>query len=182
MSYSPPYFDVQASYHCKMNRLYRIFLEEDAFTFVWLGTPGSEFASAGLAGSASGGLVGAIVGNVLQGTFSNAKGAEDRAAQVRSKSFEELRGDHAENFAVAPDAILSARLGPRSRWHAGEFSDPHHVALLTVRTASHGKQRLGLRTLEGIHTAVHELPRILGERCRVDLVWSEFAGAYLPRP
>src|SRR6266436_5336380 len=64
-------------------------------------------------------------------------------------------------------------IGPRSERHARMYSDHGHQALLHLRHASLGKYRLGIASVEDVAIALRELPRVLGEVCRVEIEWSE---------
>ena len=65
------------------------------------------------------------------------------------------------------------RIGPRSDGHARTYSDHHHQALLRLRHRTIGKYRLGIASVHDTQVALKELPRIFGDKCRVEIQWPE---------
>src|SRR5262249_32179508 len=53
---------------------------------------------------------------------------------------------------------------PRSDWHAQQYPDHAHQAMLYLRQRSLGKYRLGISSVEDVQIALKELPQVLGQR------------------
>jgi hypothetical protein len=184
---SVPFFTALAAFGCKTNRLYRIYIRADELVFIWAGS-GYELAMAGHAGGAAGvqggavgGLIGGLVGALIAKWLDSTKKNAARKAVLDSTPLDDLIGDNPKNLRVALEDIEEVRIGPRSQLHAGLYSDKDHQALLHLRHKSLGKYRLGIAAVEDIQVAIRELPRVLGERCRVGIEWSEQKDKFVKR-
>jgi hypothetical protein len=177
---SVPFFHALAVFGCKSNRLYRIYIRADELIFIWAGS-GSEISTGAMAGGAGGGVVGALLGALIAKYFDPAKKNAARKAVLDSTPLEELIADSPKNLRAALEDFGEVRIGPRSGFHAGMYSDQAHQALLHLRHKALGKYRLGIASVEDVRIAVRELPRVLGERCRVDIEWSEAKNKFVKR-
>ncbi len=174
-----PFFHALAVFGCKSNRLYRIYIGADELVFIWAGS-GSEISTGAMAG-AGGGLLGALLAALIVKYLDPARKNAARKAVLDNTPLEELIGDDPKNLRAALEDFDEVRIGPRSGFHAGMYSDQAHQALLHLRHKSLGKYRLGIASVEDVRIAVRELPRVLGELCRVDVEWSEAKNKFVKR-
>lgn len=156
----PLFFHALATFSCKANRLYRVYLLPQEWVFVWAGK-GGEGAAGALAtarSSASGRGLGAVLARMLDPTEQNLA----RLEKLDSTPFEAQIADHPLNLRLPVAGFTEARFCPRSDAHARLFSDHHHQARLFLRHRAVGKYRLGLQTVEETRLAMREVPRRLG--------------------
>ena len=168
---NPPFFYALATFACKANRLYRIYLLPNELIFIWAGAGGEGQAGA-RAVSRRGGMH-AVLGNALQGALDPSKKNAARQAVLDHTPLNDLIGDHPKNLRASIEGFEEVRISPRSDRHARAFSDHHHQALLRLRHRTLGKYRLGIASLHDTQVALTELPRILGGRCHVEIPWPE---------
>jgi hypothetical protein len=168
---SPPFFHALATFACKANRLYRIYLRPNELIFVWAGKGGEGMAGARTL-SHRGGMH-AVLGTVLQFVLDPSKKNVARREVLDRTPLDQLIGDNPKNLRAPIEGFQEVRIYPRSDVHARMFSDHHHQALLRLRHRSLGKYRFGIASLEDTQVALTELPRLLGERCRVEIPWPE---------
>lgn len=169
---SPPYFHALAAFACKSNRLYRIYVRPDELVCIWAGS-GMEGVAGAHAGAAAHGLVGALLGVLLAKMLDPSKKNAARKEVLDTTPLEQLIGDHPKNLRAIISEFEEVRIRPRSEWHARNYSDHTHQALLDFRHRSLGKYRLGIASREDVEIAIRELPRVFGDVCRVEIVWSE---------
>lgn len=169
---SPPYFHALAAFACKSNRLYRIYVRPEELVCIWAGS-GMEGVTGAQAGAAAGGLVGALLGVFLAKMLDPSKKNAARKEVLDTTPLEQLIGDHPKNLRAPLPEFEEVRIRPRSEWHARNYSDRGHQALLDFRHRSLGKYRLGIASREDVEIAIKELPRVLGDVCQVEIVWSE---------
>ena len=169
---SPPYFHALAVFACKSNRLYRIYVRPDELVAIWAGS-GMEGMAGAHAGAAAHGLIGALLGALIAKALDPSKKNAARKEVLDATPLEELVGDHPKNLRAPIDEFEEVRIGPRSEWHARNYSDHRHQALLYLRHRSLGKYRLGIASVEDVRVALEELPRVLGEVCRIEIEWSD---------
>jgi hypothetical protein len=176
---SPPYFDAQAAFVCKANRRYRIYVCPDELIFIWAG---HGVVAANHAGAAvHGGLIGVLLYALIAKATDPSKKNAVRQAVLDEAKLEDLVHDDARNLRALLDDFTEVRISPRSEWHAGQYSDPAHKALLTLRHRTLGKYRLGIASNQDVEVALRELPRVFGERCRVEIEWSEEKEKFVKR-
>lgn len=177
---SPPYFHALAAFVCKSNRLYRIYVRPDELLFIWAGS-GMEGMAGAHAGAAAHGLLGALLGYFIAKALDPTKLNAERRAVLDATPLDELIPDHPKNLRAPLNEFDEVRIRPRSDWHAQQYSDHKHQALLHLRHASLGKYRLGIASVEDVEVALRELPRVLGEVCRVEIEWSEREKKFVKR-
>ena len=168
---NPPFFHALATFACKANRLYRIYLCPNELVFIWAGKGGEGQAGA-RAVSKRGGMH-ALLGNSLQSALDPSKKNDARRDVLDRTPIDELIGDHPHNLRAPIEGFQEVRICPRSDGHARAFSDHHHQALLRLRHQTIGRYRLGIASLHDTQVALTELPRILGDRCRLEIQWPE---------
>jgi hypothetical protein len=176
----PPYFHALAAFACKPNRLYRIYVRPDELVAIWAGS-GMEGVVGSQAGAAAGGLVGALLGVLIAKALDPGKKNALRKKVLDASPLDELIGDHPKNLRAPVSEFEEARIAPRSEWHARNYSDHGHQALLYLRHQSLGKLRLGIASVDDVQVAVRELPRVLGDVCRIEVEWSEREKRFVKR-
>jgi hypothetical protein len=169
---NPPFFHALATFYCKANRLYRIYIRPDELVFIWAGA-GAEGQAGARAMSKRGGLVPLVLGGALQSALDPSKKNQSRKEVLDRTPLEELIGDHPKNLRAPIEGFDEVRICPRSDAHARGFSDHQHQALLRVRHRTLGKYRLGIASVHDVQVALTELPRILGNKCREEIKWPE---------
>jgi hypothetical protein len=169
---SPPYFHALAAFACKSNRLYRIYVRPDEFVCIWAGSGMEGVAGAHAAGVAHG-LVGALLSMLIAKVLDPSKKNAARKEVLDTTPLEQLIDDHPKNLRIPINELEEVRIGPRSEWHARNYSDHGHQALLYLRHRSLGKYRLGIASVDDVQIALKELPRVLGEVCRIEIEWSD---------
>jgi hypothetical protein len=178
---APPYVHALAAFVCKTNRLYRIYVRPDELLFIWAGS-GMEVVTGAHAGGAAHGVLEAPLGHFIAKAFDPTKQNTDRKAVLDATPLDELIADHPKNLRAPLNEFDEVRIGPRSEWHANQYSDHAHQALLYLRHASLRKYRLGIACVEDVEIALRELPRVLGEVCQVEIEWSERDKKFVKRP
>jgi len=166
-----PFFHALAVFACKFNRLYRIYIRPTELVFIWAGKGGEGLAGA-RAVSRRGGLH-SLLGGALQSILDPSKRNEARREALDRAPLDLLISDHRKNFRAAVFEFDEVRIGPRSDGHARAYSDHGHQALLYLRHRTLGKYRLGIASLRDTQIALKELPRIFGDKCRVEIPWPE---------
>jgi hypothetical protein len=160
-----PYFHALAVFHCKRNRLYRIYIRADELLFIWAGSGLTGKSLHGIvgaghaAGGVLGGLLGVLIAKVLDRKHAARKGVLD------ATPLEQLIDDHPKNWRVPLNEFDEVRIRPRS-WL---FTDHEHQAILQLRHRFLGKYRLGIASLADLQVARTELPRVFGAVCRVEI-------------
>jgi len=165
------YFHALACFYCKRNRFYRIFIRPDELVFIWAGS-GSEGLAGARAVAALGGT-GALVGKALESALDPTKKNQSRIEVLDHTPLEQLISDHPNNIRASIADFELVRIRPRSDDHARAFSDHCHQARLFLRHCTLGKYRLGIASLQDTQIALKELPRIFGDRCRIEIQWPE---------
>ena len=165
------YFHALACFYCKRNRFYRIFIRPDELVFIWAGS-GSE-GLAGVRALAAFGGAGALVGKALESALDPTKKNQSRIEVLDHTPLEQLISDHPNNIRVSNAEVELLRIRPRSDDHARAFSDHGHQARLFLRHRTLGRYRLGIASLQDTQIALKELPRIFGDRCRIEIQWPE---------
>lgn len=171
-----PYFHALATFACKANRLYRIYVCRHELVFIWAGKGGEGMAGARFVSRARAGAVGVegllsrALGKGLERWLDPARRNEDRGQQLDRTPLARLIADHPANVRLHIGGFQEVRIGARSDHHARAYSDHGHQALLHIRHRKLGKLRLGLSSVEDVHLAMDHLPRVLGTRVRVDTV------------
>jgi hypothetical protein len=171
METSEIYFHALACFNCKRNRLYRIFIRPNELVFIWAGS-GSEGLAGAQAASARGG-VGALLGKALESALNPAKKNRSRIEVLDHTPLDQLISDHPDNIRGSIADFEEVRICPRSDSHARAYSDHGHQARLFLRHRTLGKYRLGIASLYDTQVALKELPRVFGNRCRVEIQWPE---------
>jgi len=166
-----PFFHAMAVFACKANRLYRIYVRPNELVFIWAGKGGEGLAGA-RAVSQRGGLHSAV-GGALQSFLDPSKGNDARRRVLDQTPLDQLIGDDPRNLRAAVDEFEEVRISPRSDAHARMYSDHRHQALLRLRHRTIGKYRLGIASLNDTQVAFTELPRVFGEKCRLEIPWPE---------
>jgi hypothetical protein len=169
---APPYFHALAVFACKSNRLYRVYVRPDELVCIWAGSGMEGIARAHAAGAMHGAL-GALLAHFIAKALDPSKKNEARKRLLDSTPLEQLIPGHPKNLRVTVNEIEERRILPRSERHAGMYSDHAHQALLILRHRSLGKYRLGIASVEDVRVVLKELPRVLGDVCRVETEWSE---------
>jgi len=170
-----PYFHALASFACKANRLYRIYVRRQELVFIWAGRGDEGLSGARFllgSGSAMGGARGVLArlaGEGAQRLLDPTARNLDRGDELDRTPLAFLIPDHPANFRLDTGGFEEVRIGARSDHHARAYSDHDHQALLHVRHRRWGKLRLGLSSVEDVRVAMDELPRVLGKKCRVDI-------------
>jgi hypothetical protein len=165
------YFHALAVFACRANRLYRIYLRPHELVFIWAGKGGEGLAGA-RAVSQRGGLH-SVLGNALHTALDPAKKNDARRDVLDGTPLDLLVSDHPNNLVAPVEGFEEVRICPRSDRHARISSDHHHQALLRLKHRTLGKYRLGIASLDDTRVALTELPRILGNRCCVEIQWPE---------
>ncbi len=162
-----PFFHALAVFACKANRLYRIYVRPNELVFIWAGKGGEGLA--GARATARRGGLSSLVGGAMQAALDPSKSNETRREVLDRTPLDQLIGDHPNNFRAAIDEFEEVRIGPRSDHHARAYSDHGHQALLYLRHRTLGKYRLGIASLHDTQIALKELPRVFGDKCRVEI-------------
>ena len=165
------YFHALACFFCKRNRFYRIFIRPDELVFIWAGN-GSEGLAGARAVAARGGA-GAILGKALESALDPAKKNHSRLEVLDHTPLDQLISDRPENMRASIADIEQVRIRRRSDDHARSFSDHGHQARLFLRHRTLGKFRLGIASVHDTQIAFKELPRVLGDRCQVEIPYPE---------
>jgi len=160
---TPPNFYGLATFCCKANRLYRIYLRPDEMIFIWAGKGGEGVAGA-LAVAKGGHGPKAAMGEALARWLDPTDVNQARLEVLERTTLEELLDDHPLNLRAPLAGFEEVRIRARSDFHARAFSDHGHQALLHLRHRSLGKLRLGLAMVEDVKVAISELPRFLRAR------------------
>lgn len=171
MEASDIYFHALACFYCKRNRFYRIFIRPDELIFIWAGS-GSEGVAGARTVAARGGA-GVLVGKALELGLDSKRKNLSRLVKLDQTPLEQLISDHPDNIRASIADFEQVRIRPRSDDHARAFSDHGHQARLFLRHRTLGKYRLGIASLQDTQFALKELPRIFGDRCRVEIPWPE---------
>jgi hypothetical protein len=100
---------------------------------------------------------------------------------LENVSLEDLVLDDPRNLRALAGDFIEVRIGPRSEWHASQFADPKHQALLYLHHRTLGKYRLGIASNEDVEVALRELPRLFGELCQVEIEWSDAKEKFVKR-
>ncbi|MFO0817111.1 MAG: hypothetical protein U1A77_04150 [Pirellulales bacterium] len=158
---SPPFFHALAVFFCKRNRLYRIYICPDELVFVWAGK-GAE----GLAGMR---YIGGPLGRAIAAKVDPSTENSQRLRVLDRTLPSDLTANDPRNMRIAIEGFTNVRIAKRSNRHARVFSDHGHQALLFLRHRSLGKYRLGIATVEDVHMAINELPRVFGSLCDVEI-------------
>jgi hypothetical protein len=162
---TPPYFQALATFFCKANRLYRVYIRPDELVFIWAGKGGEGMA--GAQATAKGDHAGrAALASALAKALDPSQANQARRQVLDSTSLDDLIGDNPMNLRAPLDGFEEVRISARSDSHARAFSDHGHQAILHVRHQTLGKYRLGLSSVEDVKVAMQELPRIFGVRGR----------------
>jgi hypothetical protein len=166
-----PCFHALAVFTCKSNRLYRIYLRPNELVFIWAGKGGEGLA--GARAISQGGGLHSVLGDVLQTALDPSKKNDARRDVLDQTPFDQLVSDNPKNLSALVEEVEEVRICPRSDSHARAYSDHHHQALLRLRHRTLGKYRLGVASLRDTQIALTELPRILGNKCHVEIPWPE---------
>lgn len=162
----PPYFHALATFFCKSNRLYRIYVRPDELVFIWAGKGGEGTAGADAVAkgpNAARGVLGAALRSLLDPSEAN----QARKEVLDRTPLDELIGDNPMNLRAPLDGFEEVVIRGRSDSHARAFSDHRHQAILQVRHQSLGKFRFGISTVGDVKVAMEELPRVFGLRGKI---------------
>ena len=162
---TPPCFQALATFYCKANRLYRIYVLPDELVLIWAGKGGEGMAGAQAVAKGPSHARSAVA-SVLASALDPSQGNLARQQVLDHTPLANLIGDHPLNLRAPLDGFEEIRICARSDCHARAFSDHGHQAILRVRHQTLGKYRLGLSTAEDVKIAMRELPRVLGARGR----------------
>src|SRR5262249_26475669 len=146
-SQSVPFFHALATFVCRRNRLYRIYVRDDELVLIWAGH-GSEGLLGAKAVSAmkGGGLIGGALGAMLDPSEKRS----ERLRELDQKPLSESINDDPRNMRMLLSDIAAVRLCPRSENHALNFSDYEHQAILRLRHRTLGRFRLGISSVEDV--------------------------------
>lgn len=170
-----PYFHALATFACKANRLYRIYVCRQELVFIWAGKGGEGLAGARFLSRSRSGVVGVesllsrVIGKGAERLLDPAKRNHDRGNRLDRTPLALLIPDHPANLRVNTGGFEEVRISARSDHHARAYSDHGHQAVLHIRHRRLGKLRLGLSSIEDVHVAMDQLPKVLGTRYRVDI-------------
>jgi hypothetical protein len=175
---TPPFFHAEASYACKLNRLYRVYVRPDELVLIWAG--GADDLKRGLqAGTMAHGLIGALVYAMAEKLMNPGNKNAARAEVLDGTHLDDLIGDDARNMRALVGDFEELRILPCSAWTRSHFGE--HLASLLVRHRALGKYRFALRDKNDVEVAMRELPRVLGAVCRIEIEWSEDKGTFVKR-
>jgi hypothetical protein len=175
-----PHFQGLAAFVCKPNRLYRVYILPDELVFIWSGS-GMEGVAGAQAGAAMHGALGGLIGYAIAKSLDPAKKNAARREVLNATPLDQLIDDHAKNLRAPINEFAEVRIAPRSEWHARQYSDHAHQALLHLRHRSFGKFKLGISSAEDVRVAMKELPRVLGGVCQIEIEWDEWGRRFVKR-
>jgi len=165
-----PHFQGLAAFVCKPNRLYRVYILPDELVFIWSGS-GMEGMAGAHAGTAMHGALGGLIGYAIVKSLDPTKKNAARREVLNATPLDQLVDDHAKNLRAPTNEFTEVRFAPRSEWHARQYSDHAHQALLHLRHRSFGKLKLGISSVTDVGVALQEVPRVLGHVCQIEIEW-----------
>ena len=171
MGTGPVGFNVRALFALKSDRLYRVYAMPDGLYLIRIGGQGGLDGQT-LALGAGGGALGVLIGSLL-GAGGRGGGDKKAAAADEQGPLTQL-GHHKHDLRVRLDEILECSIEPPSRM-------PSHgpQAARWLLTTRDEKWNLQFETNEDVVIALDHLPRVLGSRLKISIVWSPTAGEYV---
>jgi len=166
MSESTIAFNARAIFTWSADRVYRVYVQDDALYFIRIGGQGL-----GTALGAGFGMVGALVGQTLEERAAVKRGAKLAAQDVEGP--QSLLDRHKDNFRVLPGDAQSSSIEPPATF-------PGHGPqvgrwLLALRDK---KLTLEFPEMVDMEVALAHLPRFFGERLQVNVRWDEHKKRY----
>jgi len=154
-------FNARAIFAWTADRLYRVYVRDDALYFIRTG--GQGMATAVGAGF---GMVGALVGQAIE-KRSAAKRSARLAAEER-EGLQTMLAGHKHNFRVSPGDIGESSIEPQPAFGG------HGAAVgRWLLTLGDKKWTLEFPKVADMEVALAHLPRWFGDRLRVNVQWDE---------
>jgi hypothetical protein len=160
-------FNARAVFAFSADRLYRVYVRDDALYFIRTG--GQDVSKAV---TAQFGLAGALVGHALQKRADGKRQAKT-AAQDQQDA-QDLLAKHKDNFRLVSGDVLATSIEPP----AGPAGHGPHITrwLLTLPDK---KWTLQLEQKPDVELALAHLPRFFGDRLKVNVRWDEGKKKYV---
>ena len=152
-------FNARAVFTWGSDRLYRVYVRDDALYFIRIGGQGVGTAVAGQFG-----LVGALVGQAIKKRADAAR--EAKTAAQDQQDAQDLLAQHKDNFRLLPGEPVTASIEPP----AGPAGHGPHVARWLL-VWSDRKWTLQFEQMIDAEMAMAHLPRFFGERLKVNVRW-----------
>jgi hypothetical protein len=162
---APRYFEAIELGTLTANKRYRVYVSPEELVGVWAGKAVDDTQAMAM----HGGLIGGLVGGLLAASAAKKRG--QRAAELDSKSLEELRTDHKHNFAIPVNDIESAEITPSTFWIRINFASIKHVGLLRLSASGRKRKTLAILSNDDMHEAINLLTPPLGQSLRSGLAW-----------
>ena len=153
-------FNARATFAWSADRLYCVYVRDDALYFIRIGGQDIGTAVAGQFG-----LLGALAGEALR---KRAKGKRDaRAAAQDRQDAQDLLAMHKDNFRLVPGEVLESSIEPPATFAAHGA----HVGRWLM-TLSDKKLSLQFEQFGDMQVALEHLPRFFGTRLKVNVQWN----------
>jgi len=160
-------FNARATFTWSGDRMYRVYLTNDALYFIRIGGQGGMDVAVAAGFGALGGAALSLMRKRGQTK------EEERRAAIDAQGPQALLDAHKHNFRLFPSDVRESSIEPAAApgWHG-----PHSGRWLVTT----GEQKLSLQfeTPEDMVVALAHLPRLLGDRLRVNVAWSEKKGRF----
>jgi hypothetical protein len=162
-------FNARAIFALKSDRMYRVYVIQDALYLIRIGGQGGLDALT-LTGGALGGAVGAVLSSFLS---RNPSKDDRRAASADLQGPQTLLGNHKHNMRVDATDIVETSIEPPAAFpqhgpHVGRW-------ILTTREQ---KLTLQFETREDMVVALEHLPRLFGGQLKVNVEWNPRKGRF----
>jgi hypothetical protein len=161
-SQSPKAFNARArAKNFKPEMLYRVYIAPGGLFFIRVGGQRAT-AYAGAFG-----LLGFVIAKMAE--KGEKRRTEARIEDLDQRSLKDRLEDHKHNFRVPFDDFLSSSIDKASFW----TSTGANAGRWTIRTEGQGKMVLEFDDVDEMDVAVEELPKVLGEKQRINVEWND---------
>lgn len=181
MSQAPPFFNATATFACKTNRLYRIYVGPNETICVWAGH-GMDLVNGIRVGGAANGLLGVLLTYWIANALDPTKSNQARATVIDNSPFDTLIGDHPNNLRASNFDFDSVRFYPPTVWQRmNDGQSQAMILMMDVRHHAIGKLRFAIPTVQDAQAALTLLPPVLRDRCKIDAEWNEKDQKYVKK-
>jgi hypothetical protein len=147
--------------------LYRVYFAPGGLFFIRVG--GERGTSAYMRF----GLIGLLVH-----AFQNPKGkVEEKVSDLDQRSLKDRLEDHKANFRTAFSEIRSATIDPRAIF----TTTGKNCGRMVMKFEEHGKKTFEFEEIQAMKVAVDELPKVLGDRLKVNVEWNDKKKKFVKR-
>ena len=157
-------FNARATFTIRMDRLYRVYVQDGALYFIRIGGQGGlELALVG-----GFGLLGGLAAGAIRRRTGG--GQKRKVLETDRQRPEDLLPAHKENFRLYCSEVLESVIEPPAAF----VSHGVHVGRWQITRAPDGKKTsLQFEQLEDMRTALALLPPLLGVKLKVNVQWNE---------